>query len=75
MNKKYLIVTVTMNKKYLIVTVTMDKKYLIVTLEYGQVLKLTLLSLGGGALCARWLFNAIFLQVSVKDHGLKFSDF
>ena len=30
---------------------------------------------GGGALCARQLFNAIFLQVSFKDHGLKLSDF
>ena len=30
---------------------------------------------GGGALCARRLLNAIFLQVSVKDHGLKLSDF
>ena len=35
---------------------------------------LTLLSLGG-ALCARRLFKAIFLQVLVKDHGLKLSDF
>ena len=35
---------------------------------------LTLLPLGG-ALCARLLFNAFFLQVSVKDHGLKLSDF
>ena len=30
---------------------------------------------GGGALCARRLFNAIFLQVLVKEHGLKLSDF
>jgi len=29
----------------------------------------------GEALCARRLFNTIFLQVSVKDHGLKLSDF
>ena len=36
MNKKYLIVTVTMNKKYLIVTVTMNKKYLIVTVTMNK---------------------------------------
>ena len=30
---------------------------------------------GGGALCARRIFEAIFLQVFVKHYGLIFSDF
>ena len=41
---------------------------------YINIKALALLPLGG-ALCARWLLNAIFLQVSVEDHGLKLYDF
>ena len=36
---------------------------------------LTLLHLGAGALCACWIFEAIFLEDSGKDYGLKLSNF